>query len=187
MPTLSPAQIAGYAKAAGFTGTQVPIMTAIALAESGGRTDATNKNSDDYGSVDYGIWQINSHWNGDLLTLGDWRNPADNARMARAVFDRQGYKAWAVYNSKTYAGHLGEAQQASGKWLPPPVPFPVPKGAPNLGLLINPHTWLRVAMFIGGVTLMWWALLLMGWASLPAPVKSAAAKAAKVAITKKAL
>lgn len=182
MPTLTPAQIAGYAKAAGFAGTQVVIMTAIALGESGGRTDITHKNNDAHGSTDYGLWQINDYWNADILRSGDWRNPADNARMARAVFEKQGYQAWSVYKQRTYAKHLAEAQTGS---INPEILPTANTGIPNPSILVNPRTWFRVAMFALGIQLILLALALMGWDAIPQSIKSTAAKVAKVAITKK--
>ena len=50
---VTPQQIAGYAIAAGFPPDQIATAVAVALAESGGETTATNKNSN--GSIDYGL------------------------------------------------------------------------------------------------------------------------------------
>ena len=58
MARLNEFQIAGYALAAGFPPNEIATATAVALAESGGDTNATNHNTN--GSYDYGIWQINT-------------------------------------------------------------------------------------------------------------------------------
>jgi hypothetical protein len=111
MATLSARQIAGYAKAAGFSGTNLTIAVAVSLAESGGRTAATNHNTN--GSTDYGLWQINTV-HGSLLASGQWSNPADNARMAYAVWKEQGWHGWTTFNTGAYMAHMGAAMVASG-------------------------------------------------------------------------
>lgn len=79
---------------------------AVALAESGGNTDAVNKNKN--GSTDYGLFQINSV-HADLLAKGDWRNAADNVEMARVVWADAGhsFSPWTTYTTGTYKQFLG--------------------------------------------------------------------------------
>jgi hypothetical protein len=98
---LTDRQIAGAAAGAGFTGTDVAMAVAIALAESGGNTGATNFNTN--GSTDYGLWQINTV-HPDLLASGDWQNPDDNARMAHSVFATAGssWTPWSTFNNNAY-------------------------------------------------------------------------------------
>lgn len=74
---------ASAAQAAGFPAEQQVTAVAVAGAESGYDPTATHLNAD--GSTDFGLWQINSVHH-DLLTQGDWRDPAANARMALAVW-----------------------------------------------------------------------------------------------------
>ena len=103
---LTPQQIAGYAKAAGFPDSEIPTAVAVALAESGGNPGAVNR-ANTNGSVDYGLFQINTV-HGSLLTQGDKFNPADNARMAFTVYSRAGNKwtPWSVYKSGRYRAFL---------------------------------------------------------------------------------
>src|SRR5690606_38269312 len=55
----TPKQIAQIARNAGFTGQSIVYAVAVCLAESGGRPNAINdKNTN--GSIDRGLWQINS-------------------------------------------------------------------------------------------------------------------------------
>jgi hypothetical protein len=105
---LNAQQIAGYAKAAGFPPGEIATATAVALAESGGETTATNRNSN--ASTDYGLWQINTV-HGQLLNQGDKFNPLDNARMALIVWQRAGNKwtPWTVYKSGVYRAQMGAA------------------------------------------------------------------------------
>lgn len=182
MTTLSPPQIAAAARAGGFSGSQVPIMTAIAMAESSGRTDVTHHNSD--GSTDYGVWQINSV-HSDILALGNWADPAVNARMAFAVYKKQGYSAWSVFKSNSYLTHLATAQTAAGQSASLPtttIPSADTSGsATGVNLLTSPHTWLRVAMILAGWMLIVVSLAIMGWSNAPEPAK----KIAKAVILKK--
>lgn len=105
---VSPATAASALAAAGFPAKDIPIMVAIAGAESGFRTDATNHNKN--GSTDYGLWQINGTANKDVFGRGDWRDPVVNARMAKIIFDRQGLKAWTVYKTGAYQKYMSIAQ-----------------------------------------------------------------------------
>ncbi len=57
-PDLTVAQIGTVAAAAGFSGSGLVMAIAVALAESGGNPTATNLDSN--GTVDRGVWQINS-------------------------------------------------------------------------------------------------------------------------------
>lgn len=106
---LSAAQIAAVAKAAGFTGNDLTIAVAVAYGESGGKPNAVNHNTDSKKSTDFGLWQINDYWNADILRMGSWSNPADNARMAYAVYKRQGWKAWYAYSNGSYLAHMPKA------------------------------------------------------------------------------
>lgn len=186
MPTLSASQIAGYARQGGFSGAEIPIAVAIALAESGGRTDATHRNSN--GSIDHGLWQINDV-NASVLASGNWANPLDNARMAYAIYRQQGWRAWTTYKHGTYAKFLTPGLQDA---VPNPNVPAYPAGLPGpLGdiesavkVLTNPHTWLRLATIIAGGVLLLMGLALLGWKNAPQSVKTAAKESAKAVATK---
>ncbi len=107
MPLVTPTQIANYAAAAGFSGTDLAVAVAIALAESSGNTTATHRNGN--GSVDYGLWQINSV-HSDLLN-SSWSDGAVNAKMAYAIYSRAGnrFTDWVTYNSGAYTLYLPQA------------------------------------------------------------------------------
>jgi hypothetical protein len=109
------------ARAAGFTGEQIPLMAAIAMAESSGRPTALNNNPAT-GDQSYGLWQINM-----LGGMGSERrrqfgissndqlyDPATNARAAKAIYDSQGLGAWSVYRSGAYRQYLPAAAAAMG-------------------------------------------------------------------------
>lgn len=84
------------------------LFAAIALMESRGNPLAYLKDSN--GSIDRGLWQINSVHEKELLALfpnaaENFRTacytPIINALFAVAVFQKQGYEAWVTFN------HLG--------------------------------------------------------------------------------
>lgn len=169
MSTLSASQLVPIAQRAGWTGQDIVIAVAVALAESGGDTGAVNR-ANSNGTVDYGLWQINSV-HASLLAGGDWSLPADNAAMAFKVWsDRKaqtgnGWQAWATYTSGKYLVHMPAAQTAafnpddSGLILGSDAPA---GGLPVYGndytsintftsLVSDPRTWWRIGYFVGGV------------------------------------
>ena len=121
MAKLTVQQIAGYAQVAGFPPEELARATAVALAESGGDPAATHSNTN--GSVDYGLFQINSV-HGGLLNQGDKFNPLDNAKMALTVWRGAGGKwtPWSAYNNGTSQGFMAQATLAAAKPVPPASP-----------------------------------------------------------------
>jgi hypothetical protein len=101
---LNAQQLATAARKAGFTGQDVAVAVAVALAESSGNTEVSHVNSD--GSTDYGAWQINSV-HSDLLSRYNWRDPVQNAQMAKQIHDSAGgWRPWTTYNSGAYLVHM---------------------------------------------------------------------------------
>jgi hypothetical protein len=113
MANLSRSQLAGLAQSVGFTGNDVDIAVAVALAESGGNPGDYNgdrSTEDD----SYGLWQINMY-----KELGPDRRkkfgissntelfrPAVNAKAAKIVHAESGWKAWTTYTDGTYKEFL---------------------------------------------------------------------------------
>ncbi len=113
--TLTRAQIADVMREAGWNESDIPMGVAIALAESGGRTAALNT-SNSNGSRDYGLFQINSVHKA-LLDRYDWRDPVQNAAMARKIFEDAGRKwtPWSVYKSGSYKKFFtGKSESSAG-------------------------------------------------------------------------
>lgn len=112
MPTLSVSEIRTHAANAGFTGKDLDIAVAVALAESGGNPKAHNATPPD---DSYGLWQINM-----LGAMGPERrkrfgitsneqlyDPAINAKAAYSIFKSQGWdKGWTTYSSGKYKSYL---------------------------------------------------------------------------------
>jgi hypothetical protein len=95
--------------AAGGRVIAAPDAAAIALAESNGNPNAINHNNN--GSVDRGLWQINSVHGG--LSTVDVRK---NAEAAVRIYNQSGgsWSPWATYKSGAYASHLTPANVRSG-------------------------------------------------------------------------
>jgi hypothetical protein len=118
MATLTPEQIKGYASKAGFSGNDLDIAVAVALAESGGNTKAYNGNGKDRS---YGLWQINMY--GDmgparqrqfaLPSYDALYQPEVNAKAAKAIHKSQGWsRGWTTYANGAYLKHMEKAKAA---------------------------------------------------------------------------
>ena len=120
--TLDAKQIVQVARAAGIPEKDVPLMTAIALAESGGKSGAHNTT---YPDNSYGLWQINMLDEPGYM-LGEERrkqfglksndelfNPVTNAKAAYAILKQQGFGAWSVYTNRSYEQFLPAAKKAA--------------------------------------------------------------------------
>jgi len=179
MTTLSAGQIGLAATKAGVSGNQVAIAIAVALAESGGRTEAHNpKPPDD----SYGLWQINMY--GKLgparkqqfgITTNEQLLDADVNARAMAVISNGGtnWRPWSTFTSGAYLKHMGVAQTGATQASTGQVPVshsPTGEvwnnevsdlgGITDLaGMLSDPKTWWRVAYILGGIVLMFMGFL----------------------------
>ena len=123
-------RIAQLARAAGIPEDKIPIMVAIALGESGGKTDAHNTPEKSGGTDDsYGLWQINMidklgparRKEYGISSNEELKDPMTNARAALMVLNSQGLNAWSVYSQGTYKKYLPVAQKAYDELKAQPV------------------------------------------------------------------
>lgn len=107
MTRLTPAQVAGYAARAGFTGAGLTRAVAVALAESGGNPRARSApNHDKWHSVDRGLWQFNSHWHPEVSDAQAY-DPAAAAAAAYRVSKRgTDWHEWSTWNNGAAAAML---------------------------------------------------------------------------------
>lgn len=77
------------------------IMIAVAKAESGMNPKAMHTNNN--GSIDIGLFQVNSIHGYDQLEL---TKVEKNIEVARKVYDKQGLSAWSVINNGAYKKFL---------------------------------------------------------------------------------
>lgn len=119
--------IAFVAQNSGFSHTkkvrgvsEVVMATAIALAESGGDTEAHNYNPAT-GDDSWGLWQINMlgqmgvnrRKEFGIKNNSELTNPFKNGQAAYKIFQSQGWTAWSVYSNGLYARHLGSATRGA--------------------------------------------------------------------------
>lgn len=88
-----------------------PLMAAIALAESGGQTNALNPSDNGGKQSSFGLWQISTgtHTPPDP----NWSDPVVNARLAVGKYKSQGLKAWGTYTSGAYKRFLANGVPAT--------------------------------------------------------------------------
>ncbi len=99
--TLTAGQIRGLWIRHGGDPAKADVAAAVARAESGGRPGATNR-SNSNGSVDRGLFQINSI-HGSASTYDLDANVAYAVQLQR----EQGWSPWVAYTSKAYVKYLG--------------------------------------------------------------------------------
>ena len=92
---LTSGEIAGHAARAGFSGADLAMAIAVALAESGGNPTAHHLTSREDSR---GLWQINVRAHPEFANSNLY-DPATNARAAKAVLNKQGWGAWSVYTN----------------------------------------------------------------------------------------
>ena len=137
MSTLNAQQIASLLQKQGVAKEKIPTMTAIALAESSGRLQAFNPNSQT-GDRSYGLFQVNMHGGlgparmkeFGLKSEKDLFNPETNVKAAKRILESQGLGAWSVYKGGQYKQFLPEAQKAlSSLGTAPAMPTQAPQQA----------------------------------------------------------
>lgn len=178
MPVLSDNAIGQLAVNAGWTGSDVPIAVAIALAESGGNSDASNP------SGAKGLWQVMWALHG---FAGNPYDPQTNAKAAHQVFVSQGWNAWTVHMTGAYLVFLPRGNIAatnttsSGNNNVPVSPPPNSAGGSLSGLqtITMGGLWVRVGAFLLGTILLVEGVLRMSGANKTiVQVAKTAAKAA---------
>lgn len=131
-------QIAQWASQVGFAGNSLQIAVAVALAESSGVIDATHLNLD--GSIDYGLWQINSVHVASGFSPVNAFDPVYNASWAwRISSGGTDWTPWTTYNSGAYLQYFGTAGEVTGNIKGGTIPSgsPQPLAQPVLGRSIE--------------------------------------------------
>jgi lysozyme-like protein len=108
---LTAAQIASYASSAGFSGPDLQVAVAVALAESSGNPGAVGDLTiTPGGSV--GLWQINLKYHPEFAGQ-DLTDPQTNANAAYSIYQAAGnsFSPWSTYNSGAYSAYIVQAQQ----------------------------------------------------------------------------
>jgi hypothetical protein len=120
---LTPAQIAYYAQNAGFSGNDLNIAVAIALAESSGNPNVYNPETfapggTPSGQGSYGLWQIYLKDHPEYASANLY-DPQTNANAAYSLYAAAGgFSPWASYNSGTYQAYLANFAPAGPGSIP---------------------------------------------------------------------
>jgi hypothetical protein len=109
--TLTYSQLEGLWIKNGGQKSLAPLMAAIALAESGGRTDARNDKDNGGTQSSFGLWQISTGTHNPPAS--NWADPNTNAKLAMGKLKSQGLKAWGTYNSGAYKKFLANGVPAT--------------------------------------------------------------------------
>ncbi|AEQ21033.1 baseplate protein [Rhodococcus phage E3] len=112
---------------AGITGENAIIATAICLAESGGNPKAVSPPNDN-GTIDKGLWQINTPLHDAKLPGQDRLDPAVSTKLMMMISNNgTNWQPWSTYSYHgTYTDFLDRARAAAAA---PPVQ--VPAGNPG--------------------------------------------------------
>jgi hypothetical protein len=184
MTQLTVPQARAYGMQAGFSGTALDTIVAIAQAESGLRTDAYNGN-DPYGGS-FGVLQINgAHFQNGGITKAGALDPGTAFRYAYTLYQAQGFEPWGTYDPKNgttpaykqympTGGNVATNNTNSSSGQSSGSPIPGVDGLTAIGnaftTLTSPSTWVRVGLF--GVALVFLIIGFMVVASHEGAVKS---------------
>ena len=174
MPFFTMKEVAQIAVNNGFPTTdQNNLITCVAICwgESGGNSDSVNNSNSD-GSIDRGLWQINSVHDG--MRPGENRfDPNVNAKLMMDLSNGgTNWQPWVAYTSGQYEKHIPAATAAiAGKTFTPGVAVKgsgtgsvSPAGFTDLlsdtsGIenffkgLLDPNTWIRLGQILLGAAL----------------------------------
>jgi hypothetical protein len=174
--TLTPAQVAAVAAQAGFSGRALQTAVAISFAEDGSH-DASAQHRNSNGTLDTGLWQINSvhpQWTSAQLV-----QPSQNAAAAYTLSaGGHDWSPWTTYNDGAYVAQMAAAARAVSDMQSQGGPNRVASGIPAahgdslpgadavsgvidtvesvphfLGLLSDVGTWERVGYVAAGLAL----------------------------------
>jgi Lysozyme like domain len=103
-------QIAQYADEAGFSGPDLQVAVAVALAESSGDPNAMG---DPTLGMSVGLWQINLKAH-PQYTQAQLLDPQTNANAAYAIYQAAGstFTPWSTYNGGQYSAYIVQAQES---------------------------------------------------------------------------
>ncbi len=115
---IGPARAAQAYRTAGFNGTPLVRMTAIAGAESRWDPGAVSPpNNDTWRSKDHGLSQINDHWHPSYFKQpGKIYEPVFNARAAWAISNHgTNFGPWSTWGSGAWRAHESAARSGAAK------------------------------------------------------------------------
>jgi hypothetical protein len=158
VPTLTPGQIYALAIDVGLSADKALVATAVALAESGGRTDAVGDVAlqDAKWGPSIGLWQIRSlkeqSGTGGPRDATRLKDPRFNAQAMRAISGNgQSFNPWSTYKDGAYKKQIGKISgfdAASGVLGSIPIIGPAASAVVSAGSKLT-SSWGNDAMTIG--------------------------------------
>jgi hypothetical protein len=109
---LTDVQVAEVCESVGFTGDALEMAIAIALAESGGRTDAVNVTGNTPPSRDRGLFQINDYWHSEVSDDCAFDAQCNAQEAYRISEGGTNWSPWSAYQAGTYVAYLDRAAEA---------------------------------------------------------------------------
>jgi hypothetical protein len=110
---------ASVASRAGFSGDRLVTAVAVGMGESSCRPDAQNSNGPTKGcpngSVDRGLWQINSCWHPSVSKSCAYDAQCNANAAYRISGQGANFRPWAAYTNGSYKKFLAEARAAVGR------------------------------------------------------------------------
>jgi hypothetical protein len=107
---------ASVASRAGFSGDRLVTAVAVGMGESSCRPDAQNSNGPTKGcpngSVDRGLWQINSCWHPSVSTSCAYDAQCNANAAYRISAKGANFTPWVAYTNGSYRNHLDAARAA---------------------------------------------------------------------------
>lgn len=162
MTTWNKKQLEGFATQAGFNGQQAYIITAIALAESGGNDQAKNCNNPG-GTCDRGVVQINNYYHKEVSDSCAY-DPLCAFQAAYKISGKgQDFSPWTTFQNGAYKKYLS-VQEAQSSLLSIGDAKLAPAAAPgfqfpDLGQLAE-----KIALFLLGII-----FIIIGYVGLTGP------------------
>lgn len=108
MPVLDVGMVETYALRAGWGARDAIVAAAVAMAESGGNTDAHATKGED----SRGLWQMNVQAHPELAGRNLY-DPGVNAAAAYNLWKAKGWGPWSAHNNGTYLAYMLQATAAS--------------------------------------------------------------------------
>jgi hypothetical protein len=160
-------EVAGYARAAGFPDSEIPMAVAVAELESGRQPARVGMIDHD----DLGLMQINARYHPEVRQI-NWKDPGQNMRLAFTIWQHGGWRQWhtagaATLLSKTPAftstvkgslGLIGQAVDAGSQAVdaavaPAKAALQLAEMGARVGtFFMDPRNWERILFVLIGAT-----------------------------------
>lgn len=88
-------------------GKDCKMALAISQGENGTRQcDRDNAGLNKDGTTDYGVFMVNGYWHRNKATPEQLKDCLINIKVAKVIYDKQGWSPWVVYKTGVYKKYL---------------------------------------------------------------------------------